>query len=64
MTVSYFVFGKKVKQYRGLYIPEEVDQWHDYECGYAFCGDIPCEECILYPTGKANEVRREYEREG
>jgi len=62
MTVTYFIRGKKVRQFKGKYIPEEGGQWNHWTCEHVECTSIPCDECIMYPSEEVKEIRREYER--
>ena len=63
MNASYMSRGVLMRQFKGLFVPERIHKWYEWECGNVYCNDIPCQECILFPTISTKETRDTYERE-
>lgn len=60
MIATYTFQGQLMKQYKGYTVPKVVGEWQELECGSVYCHTIKCEDCILFPTGKAVDILDEY----
>lgn len=61
MIATYIKERQLMKQYKGYFVPEQIHELSEWECGNSFCSDIVCEECIFYPLTEVEKVKAEYE---